>query len=217
MGTLYDYYRSSAAFRVRIALRLKGLQYDSVPISLIREGGTQHSAEFRALNPAGLVPVWSDEHGALTQSLAILEYLEETQPDPPLLPPDAVSRAFVRSLALSVACDIHPLNNLRVLQYLENELHVPEEPRMAWYAHWVEQGLLAIERLLGQRAAPGPFAHGDRATLADCCLVPQVTNARRFHCKLDHVPRVVAIYEHCMSLPAFAQAAPGADPGAAPR
>jgi maleylpyruvate isomerase len=212
MGTLYDFYRSSAAFRVRIGLRLKGLPYDSVPIHLVREGGAQHGADFRRLNPAGLVPVWSDERGTITQSLAILEYLDETHPEPPLLPGDAASRAYVRSLALSVACDIHPLNNLRVHQYLEHEFHMPESTRMAWYAHWVEHGLLAIERMLAQHSVAGPFAYGDRPTLADCCLVPQVTNARRFHCKLDHVPRVVAIYDHCMTLEAFAKAAPGVDP-----
>ena len=214
MGTLYDFYRSSAAFRVRIGLRLKGLAYDSVPIHLVRDGGAQHAAPFRQLNPAGLVPVWSDEHGTITQSLAILEYLEETHPEPPLLPGDAASRAYVRSLALSVACDVHPLNNLRVHQYLEHELHIPEKARMAWYAHWVEQGLLAVERMLAQHSVAGPFAYGDRPTLADCCLVPQVTNAHRFHCKLDHVPRVVAIYDHCMTVPAFALAAPGTDPEA---
>lgn len=211
MGTLYDYHRSSACFRVRIALGLKGLAYDSVPIHLLRDGGAQHGADFRAVNPAGLIPVWSDERGVISQSLAILEYLEETQPEPALLPRDPAGRAFVRSLCLSVACDIHPLNNLRVLQYLEHELNIPKERRSAWYAHWVEGGLLALERQIEQRALPGPFAYGERPSLADCCLVPQVTNALRFSCNLDQVPRVRAIYDHCMTLPAFADAAPKAE------
>jgi maleylpyruvate isomerase len=208
MGTLYDYHRSSACFRVRSALRLKGLAYDTVPIHLVRDGGAQHGAEFRSLNPAGLVPVWSDADGVIGQSLAILEYLEEIHPEPALLPRDPANRAFVRSLCLSVACDIHPLNNLRVHQYLERELNVPQERRSAWYAHWVESGLLALEQLIAQRPRPGPFAHGDRPSLADCCLVPQVTNAIRFSCSLDHVPRVRGIFEHCMTLPEFQAAAP---------
>ncbi|HEX6240896.1 MAG TPA: maleylacetoacetate isomerase [Polyangiales bacterium] len=211
MGTLYDYYRSSACFRVRIALRLKGVAYDTVPIHLVQDGGAQHAPEFRALNPAGLVPVWSDAHGVISQSLAILEYLEETQPEPALLPQDPPARAFVRSLCLSVACDIHPLNNLRVHQYLERECDMPKERRSAWYAHWVEGGLAALERLLEQRGLAGPFAYGERPTLADCCLVPQVTNAIRFSCSLEHVPKVRAIYEHCMTLPEFAGAAPRAE------
>jgi maleylacetoacetate isomerase len=214
MATLYDYFRSSAAFRVRIALRLKGLAYESVPIHLVRDGGEQHKAEFRRLNPAGLVPVWSDREGVFSQSLAILEYLEETQPEPPLLPRLPAERAWVRSLCLSVACDIHPLNNLRVHGYLERELGANETQRKAWYAHWVESGLGAIESMLEARAqaGSGPFAFGTSPGMADCCLVPQVTNARRFACDLSHVPRVVAIHEHCMSLPAFAAAAPDAQP-----
>lgn len=212
MGTLYDYYRSSACFRVRIALRLKGLAYESIPIHLVRDGGAQHGAEFRALNPAGLVPVWSDANGVISQSLAILEYLEETHPEPALLPRDPAGRAFVRSLCLSVACDIHPLNNLRVLQYLEQDLGVPKERRAQWYAHWVEGGLLSLERAIEQRGLAGPFAYGERPSLADCCLVPQVTNALRFACRLDHVPRVHAIYRHCMTLPEFAAAAPAEEP-----
>lgn len=210
MATLYDYFRSSAAFRVRIALRLKGLPYEAVPIHLLRGGGEQHGPGFRQINPAGLVPVWSDERGVFSQSLAILEYLEETQPEPPLLPRDHAARAWVRSLCLSVACDIHPLNNLRVHQYLEHELHVPEEARKGWYKHWVEGGLAAIESQLAQRGPATPFAFGDTPSLADCCLVPQVTNARRFACNLTHVPRVVAIFEHCMQLPAFAEVSPDA-------
>ena len=211
MGTLYDFHRSSACFRVRIALQLKGVAYDTVPIHLVQDGGAQHGPEFRALNPAGLIPVWSDANGVISQSLAILEYLEETQPEPALLPRDPAGRAFVRSLCLSVACDIHPLNNLRVLQYLEQECDMPKERRSAWYAHWVEGGLAALERLLEQRGQSGPFAYGERPTLADCCLVPQVTNALRFSCRLEHVPKVRGIYEHCMALPEFMAAAPRAE------
>ncbi len=208
MGTLYDYFRSSAAFRVRIALGLKGLAYETVPVHLTRDGGEQHAASFRALNPAGLVPVWSDAQGVFTQSLAIIEYLEETHPQPPLLPAEPAARAEVRSLALSIACDIHPLNNLRVLKYLQDELGASQEARDAWYRHWVESGLASIESQLGRRAQERGFCHGDTPGLADCCLVPQVTNALRFACRLEHVPRVTAIYARCMALPAFARAAP---------
>lgn len=207
MDTLYDYFRSSAAFRVRIALGLKGLAYETVPVHLTRDGGEQHTASFRALNPAGLVPVWSDAQGVFTQSLAIIEYLEEMYPEPPLLPAEPAARAQVRSLALSIACDIHPLNNLRVLEYLEHELSASKEARKAWYRHWVESGLASVETQLG-RAAEREFCYGDTPGLADCCLVPQVTNALRFACKLEHVPRVTAVYERCMALAAFARAAP---------
>jgi maleylacetoacetate isomerase/maleylpyruvate isomerase len=207
MGTLYDYPRSSACFRVRIALELKGLSYETLPVHLVRGGGEQHADSFRALNPAGLVPVWKDAQGVFTQSLAIIEYLEETHPEPALLPAEPRERAWVRALAASVACDIHPLNNLRVLRYLETELGAGEEARNAWYRHWVELGLGALEAQLSQRAE-APFCAGAQPGLADCCLVPQVTNALRFACRLDHVPRVQGIYERCMALPSFARAAP---------
>lgn len=207
MGKLYDYPRSSACFRVRIALELKGLAYETVPVHLVRDGGEQHAESFRALNPAGLVPVWSDAQGVFTQSLAIIEYLEETHPQPALLPAAPRERAWVRALAASIACDIHPLNNLRVLRYLERELGAGDEARRAWYRHWVELGLGALEVQLSQRP-PGAFCAGEQPGLADCCLVPQVTNALRFACRLDHVPRVKDIYDRCMALPAFARAAP---------
>jgi maleylacetoacetate isomerase len=207
MGTLHDYHRSSACFRVRIALGLKGLAYETVPVHLVRGGGEQHAAEFRALNPAELVPVWSDEQGVFTQSLAIIEYLEELHPQPALLPGEPAARAWVRSLALSIACDIHPLNNLRVLGYLERELGVAEQARRAWYRHWVEDGLAALEAQLARRPASA-FCAGEQPGLADCCLVPQVTNALRFACRLDHVPRVRELFDRCMALPAFARAAP---------
>lgn len=207
MGTLHDYHRSSACFRVRIALALKGLAYETLPVHLVRDGGEQHAAAFRALNPEGLVPVWSDAQGVFTQSLAIIEYLEEMHPEPALLPRQPAERARVRALALSIACDIHPLNNLRVLRYLERELSADEAARQAWYRHWVEDGLAAVEAQLARRSASA-FCAGDQPGLADCCLVPQVTNALRFACRLDHVPTVTGIFDRCMALPAFARAAP---------
>jgi maleylacetoacetate isomerase len=210
MPMLHEYFRSSASFRVRIALELKGVAYDRAPVHLVRDGGEQHAPTFRALNPAGLVPVWSDANGVISQSLAIVEYLEETYPEPALLPRAAHDRAWVRSLALSVACDIHPLNNLRVLKYLETELSLPESVRATWYAHWVEDGLAAVEAELSRAAQRSAFAFGDAPSLADVCIVPQVANALRFSCKLSHVPRVTALYEHCMTLPAFQRAAPAA-------
>jgi maleylacetoacetate isomerase len=210
MPMLYDYFRSSASFRVRIALELKGVAYDRAPVHLVRDGGEQHAPSFRALNPAGLVPVWSDANGVISQSLAIVEYLEETYPEPALLPRAAHDRAWVRSLSLSVACDIHPLNNLRVLKYLETELSASESVRATWYAHWVEDGLATVEAELSRAAQSSVFAFGDTPGLADVCIVPQVANALRFACKLSHVPRVTALYEHCMTLPAFQRAAPAA-------
>lgn len=211
---LYNYFRSSASFRVRIALNLKGLPYDYVPVHLTRGGGEQFSPEFRALNPASLVPALLDGDQKIPQSLAIIEYLEETHPEPPLLPSDPASRARVRALALSVACEIHPLNNLRVLGYLTRTLGVSEEARSAWYRHWVETGLAAVEALLAQDERTGLYCHGDAPGLADCCLVPQIFNAQRFHCRLDHVPTIMRIFDECMALPAFEQAAPQVQPDA---
>jgi maleylacetoacetate isomerase len=210
MPTLYDYFRSSASFRVRIALELKGVAYDRAPVHLVRDGGEQHGAAYRAVNPAGLVPAWHDGAGVISQSLAIVEYLEETYPEPALLPRAPADRAWVRSVALTVACDIHPLNNLRVLQYLERELGASEAARKDWYAHWVELGLEGVEALLARQRDGGRFAFADTPTLADVCIVPQVANAHRFLCKLSHVPRVTALYDHCMTLPAFQRAAPEA-------
>lgn len=210
MPTLYDYFRSSASFRVRIALQLKGVAYDRVHVHLVRDGGEQHGAPYRAVNPAGLVPAWADGEGVLGQSLAILEYLEETYPEPALLPTDRAERAWLRSVALTVACDIHPLNNLRVLQYLEQALGASEAARKDWYAHWVETGLATVEAMLTRHGQPSAFALGDAPSLADVCIVPQVANALRFSCKLGHVPRVTALYDACMALPAFQRAAPEA-------
>lgn len=212
---LYSYFRSSASFRVRIALALKGLSYDYVPVHLVKDGGEQFSAGYRALNPAALVPVLQDDDGGvLTQSLAIIEYLEETRPNPPLLPADPAGRARVRSLALSIACEIHPLNNLRVLGYLTRTLGVTEEQKNLWYRHWVETGLATVETMLAGDTRTGAYCHGDAPTLADVLLVPQIFNAQRFNCRLDHVPIVMRIHQHCLQLPAFASSVPAEQPDA---
>lgn len=205
MLRLYSYFRSSAAYRVRIALNLKGLAYDTIPVHLVR--GEQRAPAYLRLNPAGLVPSLDDDGAALTQSMAIMEYLEERHPTPPLLPGDAADRARIRSMAQLIACEIHPLNNLRVLKYLTDALEVSEDAKSTWYRHWTETGLGALEELLA--AGPrGSFCHGATPTLADCCLVPQLFNARRFGCRLDHVPTLLRIYDSCMELEAFRMAAP---------
>lgn len=211
---LYSYFRSSAAYRVRIALNLKGLAYRTLPVHLLRDGGEQHRPAYRAVNPAGLVPALEDRGHTLTQSLAILEYLEEQYPQTPLLPRGSADRARVRAIAQSIACEIHPLNNLRVLQYLSGTLGLGEEQKNAWYRHWVGEGLGAVERLLADDPRTGAFCHGDRPTLADCCLVPQVFNARRFGCELDAMPTILAIVARCQSLEAFQRAAPEHQPDA---
>lgn len=212
---LYSYFRSSASFRVRIALALKGLSYDYLPVHLVKEGGQQFSAEFKARNPAALVPVLEDEQGqVLTQSLAIIEYLDETRPEPPLLPADPAGRARVRALALSIACEIHPLNNLRVLAYLTKTLGVSEDQKNAWYRHWVESGLAAVEAMLAGDDRTGIYCHGNTPTLADVLLVPQIFNAQRFNCRLDHVPTVIRIHQQCLTLPAFASSVPAEQPDA---
>lgn len=212
---LYTYFRSSAAYRVRIALNLKGLSYESVPVHLVRGGGEQRQAAYLALNPAGLVPALVDDAGqVLTQSLAIIEYLEDTHPTPALLPADALDRARVRALSQTIACDTHPLNNLRVLQYLSKNFGVDESARQAWYKHWVAEGLGAVERLLAADPKTGDFCHGDTPGLADCCLVPQVFNARRFECDLSAMPLIERIVANCERLPAFQAAAPAEQPDA---
>jgi maleylacetoacetate isomerase len=211
---LYDYFRSSASYRVRIALNLKGLPYEVVPVNLVRNGGEQLSAEYRRINPDALVPALVDEGAALTQSLAIIEYLEETHPKPSLLPGDAADRAYVRGIALSIACDIHPLNNLRVLRYLVRQLHVAEEDKNAWYRHWCEQGLAALETSLARDKRVGTFCYGDTPTLADCCLVPQIANAQRLECDLSGMPTIMRINAACLATDAFANAAPAKQPDA---
>ena len=211
---LYNYFRSSASFRVRIALALKGLDYEYASVHLVKGGGEQFAAEFRAMNPAALVPVLDDDGIVVTQSLAIIEYLDETRPQPPLLPSDAAGRARVRAIALAIACEIHPLNNLRVLGYLSKTLSVSDEQRNTWYRHWVETGLATVEAVLAGDAHTGLCCHGDTPTLADICLVPQIFNAQRFKARLDHVPTVMRIHEHCLTLPAFAKAVPALQPDA---
>jgi maleylacetoacetate isomerase/maleylpyruvate isomerase len=211
---LYSYFRSSASFRVRIALALKGIDYDYAPVHLLQGGGQQFEPEFKAMNPAALVPVLDDDGTVLTQSLAIIEYIEETRPLPPLLPGDAAGRARVRAIALAIACEIHPLNNLRVLGYLNKTLGVAEEQRNAWYRHWVETGLATVEAMLAGDTRTGTCCHGDTPTMADVLLVPQIFNAQRFNCRLDHVPTVMRIHEHCLTLPAFAKSVPALQPDA---
>lgn len=210
---LYTYFRSSAAYRVRIALNLKELPYEAVPVHLLRS--EENAPAYRALSPLGTVPTLvADDGSALTQSLAIVEYLDEIHPRPPLLPVDALGRARVRALALTIACDIHPLNNLRVLNYLKAQFGASDEQKNAWYRHWVMEGLLACEKLLADHPDTGDFCHGDAPSLADCCLVPQVFNARRFDCPLDGMPTIRRIAEACEALPAFAAAAPQNQPDA---
>lgn len=212
---LHSYFRSSASFRVRIALALKNLDYEYAAVHLLQDGGQQFASAFKAMNPAGLVPVLEDNDGTvLTQSLAIIEYLDETRPSPPLLPGDAVGRARVRAIALAIACEVHPLNNLRVLGYLVKTLGVSEAQKNAWYRHWVETGLATVETMLADDPRTGACCHGDLPTLADICLVPQIFNAQRFNCRLDHVPIVMRIHEHCLTLPAFAQSVPAVQPDA---
>ncbi len=209
---LHDYWRSSAAFRVRIALALKGLEAERRFVHLRK--GEQRAPGFLAKNPLGLVPVLEEGGLVLTQSLAILEYLEETHPEPPLLPAAPAERAWVRAVALAVACDIHPLNNLRVLRWLEGELAVDAPGRNRWYAHWVSEGLAAIERMLAERPGPGPFCLGATPTMADVCLVPQVFNAWRFEVPTAPYPLVTAVVEACLALPAFDLSRPERQPDA---
>ena len=211
---LYTYFRSSAAYRVRIALNLKGLPYDVVPVHLVRSGGEQRFPDYLALNPAGLVPTLDDDGVVLTQSLAIIEYLDERHPDPTLLPGDAIERARIRALSQMIACDIHPINNLRVLRYLKHEFAVSDAQKDDWYRHWVEVGLEAVEAMLADDPRTGTFCHGDTPTLADCCLVPQVFNARRVNCDIAALTTVLRITEQCEALDAFQRAAPAAQPDA---
>ncbi len=211
---LFSYFRSSASFRVRIALKLKGLAYDYVPVHLVRGGGEQFAPDYLALNPAGLVPALDDEGAILTQSLAIIEYLDEKYPQPALLPGTAAERARVRALALAIACEIHPLNNLRVLGYLSKTLGVSEDQKNAWYRHWVELGLTAVEDQLTADPRTGTYCHGETPGMADILLVPQIFNAQRFNCRLDQVPTVMRIHEACLKLSAFADSAPLQQPDA---
>ncbi|MFZ4480037.1 MAG: maleylacetoacetate isomerase [Rhodoferax sp.] len=211
---LYTYFRSSAAYRVRIALNLKGLPFESIPVHLLRDGGAQHSADYVRLNATQLVPTLVD--GALTtgQSLAIIEYLEDAYTKPALLPADPSGRARVRALSQSIACEIHPLNNLRVLQYLEHELKIDESARAKWYRHWITLGFTALESMLEQSSDTGVFCHSNSPTMADCCLIPQIANARRFNTALDAFPHIRRIESACLAMPEFERAAPGNQPDA---
>ena len=209
---LYNYFRSSASFRVRIALALKGLTYEYLPVHLVR--GDQLKPSFRDMAPAALVPMLVDGDHQLTQSMAIIEYLDETHPEPALLPGDAFTRARIRALAQDIACEIHPLDNLRVLRYLVNELNISEDDKNGWYRHWVETGLDAVERQLAASPMTGHFCVGDTPTLADCVLVPQIFNAQRMDCRLDHIPTVMRVFGECMTLDAFVKSQPSACPDA---
>lgn len=211
---LYDYFRSSAAYRVRIALNVKGVRPDERTYVHLRMGN-QRAQDYLALNPQGLVPALAlDDGHVLTQSLAIVEYLEETHPEPPLLPRDPVGRARVRSIALAIACEIHPLNNLRVLNYLIGTLGATREQKDGWYRYWIDVGFEALEKRLARDAATGTFCHGEQPTLADVCLVPQIANARRFDIDMSPYPTLTRIEGACLALPAFADAAPARQPDA---
>jgi maleylpyruvate isomerase len=209
---LYSYFRSSAAYRVRIALALKGIDYEYLPIHL--QKGEQSSDAYCMVNPLQLVPTLIDDEATLTQSVAIMEYIEEKYPQPPLLPRRAEERARVRAIALSIACDIHPLNNLRVLRYLVHTLGVSDDAKNGWYRHWVDVGLAALEAMLEADPATGRCCHGDTPTMADACLIPQIANARRMNIPLTSYPTLLRIDEYCGGLEAFSRAAPERQPDA---
>ena len=214
MMRLYDYWRSSAAYRVRIALNLKGLKPETAAVDLRRNGGEQHGAAFAAVNPQKLVPALDDSGQVLTQSLAIIEYLDETYPQPPLLPGTAHDRARIRAMALTVAADIHPIQNLRVLKYLQQHHGASEAQTQAWARHWISLGFEALEGLVQRAPQHGPYCYGNSVTLADIALVPQMANARRFGCDVSVFPRLVAVDAALCALPAFSKAAPENQPGA---
>jgi maleylpyruvate isomerase len=211
---LYTFFRSSASYRVRIALNLKALNYEQVPIHLRRGGGEQFAASYKTINPQALVPALEDGGRILTQSLAIMEYLEERYPKPPLLPADPADRGVVRSMALIIACEIHPIQNLRVLVHLKHNLKHSEDDLNLWARHWIDLGLSALEQIVVSSPKRGKFCFGDTPTLADICLVPQLANARRFGCDLSAYPTLLRIETACNALSAFAGAAPEKQPDA---
>ena len=211
---LYTFFRSSASYRVRIALNLKGLTYEQVPIHLRRGGGEQFAVSYKTINPQALVPAFEDDGRILTQSLAIMEYLEERHPKPALLPADPADRALVRSMALIIACEVHPIQNLRVLVHLKNNMHQSDDDLNRWARHWIDLGLSALEQIVVSSSKRSKFCFSDTPTVADICLVPQLANARRFGCDLSVYPTLLRIEKACNALPSFADAAPEKQPDA---
>jgi len=211
---LYTFFRSSASYRVRIALNLKGLTYEQVPIHLRRGGGEQFAVSYKTINPQALVPAFEDDGRILTQSLAIMEYLEERHPKPALLPADPADRALVRSMALIIACEVHPIQNLRVLVHLKNNMHQSDDDLNRWARHWIDLGLSALEQIVVSSSKRSKFCFSDTPTVADICLVPQLANARRFGCDLSVYPTLLQIENACNGLPPFADAAPEKQPDA---
>ena len=206
MIKLYSYWRSSAAYRVRIALNLKKLEHEIIPVNLLRNGGEQHAETYQAINPQGLVPALLDGSLVLTQSMAILEYLEDQYPDSPLLPETVAGKALARQIAQTIACDIHPLDNLRVLRYLKDTLHIDDDAKNHWYQHWIIKGFEALEMRLS--STTGPYCLGDAVSMADACLIPQLYNAHRFKVPLEKYPHLLEIEKNCLHLDAFQQARP---------
>jgi len=211
---LYTYFRSSAAYRVRIALNLKGLEHELHPIHLLKDGGQQFSEAYKKLNPQHLVPCLVEDGEAISQSLSIIEYLDEKYPDVPLLPKGALERARVRTLSQVVACDIHPLHNLRILKYLKHDLERTDEQKLTWAQHWVTEGFEAFEKMLKSSSHTGKFCHGDQPTMADLCLIPQVRSGKRFAVNMDSFPLINQIYKTCLELPEFIKADPANQPDA---
>ncbi|QWD89563.1 maleylacetoacetate isomerase [Polynucleobacter sp. MWH-CaK5] len=203
---LFSYWRSSAAFRVRIALNLKNLSHEVIPVDLLKQGGEQHLPSYSAKNPQDLVPVLEHDSHVLRQSLAIIEFLEEVHPTPALLPKNIEERAWVRALSMDIACDIHPLNNLRVMKYLHKELKLSDDQKSSWTKHWLEVGLAGVEKTLSTQARQGKFCLGDDISMADVCLIPQIMNAKASNCDLSNFTKIQQVFDECMKLPAFIEA-----------